>query len=64
MLPDFFQALGLATGGASAGLGVGSLSYDIENYLLGDASSSDYVSEICIPVRKKVMRKEKNHAEE
>ena len=27
--------------------------YDIENYLPGDASSPDYVSEICIPVRKK-----------
>ncbi len=26
---------------------------DIENYLPGDASSPDYVSEICIPVRKK-----------
>ena len=26
---------------------------DIENYLPGDASSKDYVSEICIPVRKK-----------
>ncbi|SEQ07918.1 GyrI-like small molecule binding domain-containing protein [Butyrivibrio fibrisolvens] len=26
---------------------------DIENYLPGDPSSSDYVSEICIPVRKK-----------
>ena len=27
--------------------------YDIENYLPGDSSSRDYVSEICIPVRKK-----------
>ena len=27
--------------------------YDIENYLPGDASSKDYVSEICIPVRRK-----------
>ena len=27
--------------------------YDIENYLPGDPSSRDYVSEICIPVRKK-----------
>ena len=27
--------------------------YDIENYLPGDATSPDYVSEICIPVRKK-----------
>ncbi len=27
--------------------------YDIENYLPGDSSSPDYVSEICIPVRKK-----------
>jgi len=26
--------------------------YDIENYLPGDPSSRDYVSEICIPVRK------------
>ena len=26
--------------------------YDIENYLPGDPSSQDYVSEICIPVRK------------
>ena len=26
---------------------------DIENYLPGDPSSRDYVSEICIPVRKK-----------
>ena len=26
---------------------------DIENYLPGDPSSKDYVSEICIPVRKK-----------
>ena len=26
---------------------------DIENYLPGDPSSADYVSEICIPVRKK-----------
>ena len=26
--------------------------YDIENYLPGDSSSRDYVSEICIPVRK------------
>ena len=26
--------------------------YDIENYLPGDPSSKDYVSEICIPVRK------------
>ena len=26
--------------------------YDIENYLLGDTSAQDYVSEICIPVRK------------
>ncbi|WP_278247078.1 GyrI-like domain-containing protein [Butyrivibrio fibrisolvens] len=26
---------------------------DIENYLPGDPLSSDYVSEICIPVRKK-----------
>lgn len=27
--------------------------YDIENYLPGDPSARDYVSEICIPVRKK-----------
>lgn len=27
--------------------------YDIENYLPGDPSSKDYVSEICIPVRKR-----------
>ena len=27
--------------------------YDIENYLPGDPSSRNYVSEICIPVRKK-----------
>ena len=27
--------------------------YDIENYLPGDPSSRDYVSEICIPVRRK-----------
>ncbi len=27
--------------------------YDIENYLPGDPSSPDYVSEICIPVRKR-----------
>ena len=27
--------------------------YDIENYLPGDSSSKDYVSEICIPVRRK-----------
>ena len=27
--------------------------YDIENYLPGDPSSLDYVSEICIPVRRK-----------
>lgn len=27
--------------------------YDIENYLPGDPTSRDYVSEICIPVRKK-----------
>lgn len=27
--------------------------YDIENYLPGDPSSRDYVSEICIPVRKR-----------
>ena len=27
--------------------------YDIENYLPGDLASKDYVSEICIPVRKK-----------
>ena len=27
--------------------------YDIENYLPGDSSSRNYVSEICIPVRKK-----------
>ena len=27
--------------------------YDIENYLPGDTSSRNYVSEICIPVRKK-----------
>ena len=27
--------------------------YDIENYLPGDSSSPDYISEICIPVRKK-----------
>ena len=26
--------------------------YDIENYLPGDPSSQNYVSEICIPVRK------------
>lgn len=26
--------------------------YDIENYLPGDSSSKDYVSEICIPVRR------------
>ncbi len=26
--------------------------YDIENYLPGDPSSKDYVSEICMPVRK------------
>ncbi|MBQ6560324.1 MAG: AraC family transcriptional regulator [Erysipelotrichaceae bacterium] len=26
--------------------------YDIENYLTGDPASKDYVSEICIPVRK------------
>ena len=26
--------------------------YDIENYLPGDPASRDYVSEICIPVRK------------
>ena len=26
--------------------------YDIENYLPGDPSSKDYVSEICIPIRK------------
>ena len=26
--------------------------YDIENYLPGDSSAQDYVSEICIPVRK------------
>ena len=26
---------------------------DIENYLPGDPSSAEYVSEICIPVRKK-----------
>ena len=26
---------------------------DIENYLPGDPSSRDYVSEICIPVRKR-----------
>ena len=26
--------------------------YDIENYLPGDPSARDYVSEICIPVRK------------
>ena len=29
--------------------------YDIENYLPGDPSSQDYVSEICIPVRKSVI---------
>ena len=28
--------------------------YDIENYLPGDPSSQDYVSEICIPVKKKL----------
>ncbi|MBO4918884.1 MAG: AraC family transcriptional regulator [Erysipelotrichaceae bacterium] len=27
--------------------------YDIENYLPGDSSSKDYISEICIPVRRK-----------
>ena len=27
--------------------------YDIENYLPGDPTSPDYVSEICIPVKKK-----------
>ena len=27
--------------------------YDIENYLPGDPSSRNYISEICIPVRKK-----------
>ncbi len=27
--------------------------YDIENYLPGDPSSKDYISEICIPVRKR-----------
>ena len=27
--------------------------YDIENYLPGDSSSPDYISEICIPVRKR-----------
>ena len=27
--------------------------YDIENYLPGDPGARDYVSEICIPVRKK-----------
>ncbi|MBP5519028.1 MAG: AraC family transcriptional regulator [Treponema sp.] len=27
--------------------------YDIENYLPGDPAAADYVSEICIPVRKK-----------
>ena len=26
--------------------------YEIENYLPGDPSAPDYVSEICIPVRK------------
>ena len=26
--------------------------YDIKNYLPGDPSSRDYVSEICIPVKK------------
>ena len=27
--------------------------YDIENYLEGDPTAADYVSEICIPVKKK-----------
>lgn len=27
------------------------LDYDIENYLPGDPTSQDYVSEICIPVK-------------
>ena len=27
--------------------------YDLENYLPGDPTSQDYVSEICIPVKKK-----------